>query len=256
MSPLLGDVLPETGREEGAGQPQDVQVGLSLCETGLPDEGTESPAGGRAGLSRPLTRVMSREAAAALMCRLGCRTELLQSRARAKVPTELEGGGQGETLTLEQTSRPAGLSATGSGARARPSRGGALCSGVWGLSLSLSLRRDLLTRQPSDSSAGWRLARGWHVALSAHQSCPAGARASASAEAALDGVPASCPGGLGLGHFRPSGLRPVPEPDGHPVPPRSLWKEPHRRPACSACWGVAPSCPSEPAPCAGRARPP
>lgn len=41
---------------------------------------------------------MSREAAAALMCRLGCRTELLQSRARAKVPTEL-GGGQGETLT-------------------------------------------------------------------------------------------------------------------------------------------------------------
>lgn len=37
----------------------------------------------------PLTRVMSREAAAALMCRLGCRTELLQSRARANVPTEL-----------------------------------------------------------------------------------------------------------------------------------------------------------------------
>lgn len=37
----------------------------------------------------PLTKVMSREAAAALMCRLGCRTELLQSRARAKVPTEL-----------------------------------------------------------------------------------------------------------------------------------------------------------------------
>lgn len=39
--------------------------------------------------SGPLTRVMSREAAAALICRLGCRTELLQSRARAKVPTEL-----------------------------------------------------------------------------------------------------------------------------------------------------------------------
>lgn len=43
--------------------------------------------------SSPLTRVMSREAAAALMCRLGCRTELLQSRARAKVPTELGRGG-------------------------------------------------------------------------------------------------------------------------------------------------------------------
>lgn len=38
---------------------------------------------------QPLTRVMSLEAAAALMCRLGCRTELLQSRARAKVPTDL-----------------------------------------------------------------------------------------------------------------------------------------------------------------------
>ena len=198
--------------------------------------------------------MMSREAAAALMCRLGCRTELLQSRARAKVPTELGGGGQGETLTLEQTSRPAGLSTTGSGARAWPSRGGAFCSGVWGR--SLSLRRALLTRQPLDSSAGRRLARGWHMALSAHQSCPAGARASASAEAALDSAPASCPGGLGLSHVCPSGLRPVPEPDGHPVPPRSLRKEPHRRPACSACWGVAPSCPSEPAPCAGRARPP
>lgn len=37
----------------------------------------------------PLTSVMSREAAAALMWRLGCRTELLQSRARANVPTAL-----------------------------------------------------------------------------------------------------------------------------------------------------------------------
>lgn len=32
---------------------------------------------------------MSREAAAALICKLGCRTELLQSRARANVPTAL-----------------------------------------------------------------------------------------------------------------------------------------------------------------------
>lgn len=38
---------------------------------------------------RLLTRVISREAAAALMCRLGCRMELLQSRALAKVPTAL-----------------------------------------------------------------------------------------------------------------------------------------------------------------------
>lgn len=41
---------------------------------------------------------MSRDAAAALMCRLGCRTELLQSRARAKVPTEL----------AERSTEPAG----------------------------------------------------------------------------------------------------------------------------------------------------
>lgn len=66
----------------------------------------------------PLTRVMSREAAAALMCRLGCRTELLQSRARAKVPTELERstdtdhrgrpsrrGGPDQTWTHESTQR-------------------------------------------------------------------------------------------------------------------------------------------------------
>lgn len=32
---------------------------------------------------------MSRDAAAALICKLGCRTELLQSSARAKVPTAL-----------------------------------------------------------------------------------------------------------------------------------------------------------------------
>lgn len=32
---------------------------------------------------------MSREAAAALICKLGCLTELLQSRARANVPTAL-----------------------------------------------------------------------------------------------------------------------------------------------------------------------
>ena len=36
-----------------------------------------------------LTSVTSREAAAALMCRLGCFTELEQSRARANVPTDL-----------------------------------------------------------------------------------------------------------------------------------------------------------------------
>lgn len=35
------------------------------------------------------TSVMSRDAAAALMCKLGCLTELLQSRALAKVPTAL-----------------------------------------------------------------------------------------------------------------------------------------------------------------------
>lgn len=38
-----------------------------------------------------LTKVMSLEAAAALMWRLGCRTELLQSKALANVPTELWG---------------------------------------------------------------------------------------------------------------------------------------------------------------------
>lgn len=38
----------------------------------------------------PLTNVMSLEAAAALMCRLGWRIELLQSNARANVPTALK----------------------------------------------------------------------------------------------------------------------------------------------------------------------
>lgn len=33
---------------------------------------------------------MSLDAAAALMCKLGCLTELLQSRARANVPTDLK----------------------------------------------------------------------------------------------------------------------------------------------------------------------
>lgn len=37
-----------------------------------------------------LTSVMSREAAAALVCRLGCLTELLQSSALANVPTALQ----------------------------------------------------------------------------------------------------------------------------------------------------------------------
>lgn len=37
-----------------------------------------------------LTSVISLEAAAALICRLGCFTELEQSNARAKVPTDLE----------------------------------------------------------------------------------------------------------------------------------------------------------------------
>lgn len=44
---------------------------------------------------------MSLEAAAALMCRLGCRTELLQSRARANVPTDLQGRGVGEVWERE-----------------------------------------------------------------------------------------------------------------------------------------------------------
>lgn len=37
-----------------------------------------------------LTRVISREAAAALMCKLGCFTELEQSSALANVPTDLK----------------------------------------------------------------------------------------------------------------------------------------------------------------------
>jgi len=37
-----------------------------------------------------LTNVISRDAAAALMWRLGCLTELEQSRARANVPTDLD----------------------------------------------------------------------------------------------------------------------------------------------------------------------
>ena len=36
-----------------------------------------------------LTIVMSLEAAAALICKLGCRTVLVQSKALAKVPTDL-----------------------------------------------------------------------------------------------------------------------------------------------------------------------
>lgn len=49
------------------------------------------------GLAVSLTSVMSLEAAAALMWRLGWRMELLQSRARAKVPTALTWGGQKDT---------------------------------------------------------------------------------------------------------------------------------------------------------------
>lgn len=37
-----------------------------------------------------LTNVISRDAAAALICKLGCFTELEQSNARAKVPTDLK----------------------------------------------------------------------------------------------------------------------------------------------------------------------
>lgn len=37
-----------------------------------------------------VTNVTSRDAAAALMCKLGCFTELEQSKALAKVPTDLE----------------------------------------------------------------------------------------------------------------------------------------------------------------------
>lgn len=36
------------------------------------------------------TNVMSRDAAAALICRLGCFTELEQSKALANVPTDLK----------------------------------------------------------------------------------------------------------------------------------------------------------------------
>lgn len=55
-------------------------------------EGSKGIPGCLGGLGSPLTRVMSREAAAALMCRLGWRMELLQSSARANVPTALGGG--------------------------------------------------------------------------------------------------------------------------------------------------------------------
>lgn len=37
-----------------------------------------------------LTRVISLDAAAALMCKLGCLTVLVQSNALAKVPTDLK----------------------------------------------------------------------------------------------------------------------------------------------------------------------
>lgn len=45
--------------------------------------------------------MISREAAAALMCKLGCLTELLQSRARAKVPTALKEKGKHENNETE-----------------------------------------------------------------------------------------------------------------------------------------------------------
>jgi len=45
--------------------------------------------GVRTNLLIKLTSVTSLDAAAALMCKLGCFTELLQSRALANVPTDL-----------------------------------------------------------------------------------------------------------------------------------------------------------------------
>lgn len=50
----------------------------------------KSPSGTVGWVCVKLTSVISREAAAALMCKLGCLTELLQSNARAKVPTALK----------------------------------------------------------------------------------------------------------------------------------------------------------------------
>ena len=120
------------------------------------------------------------------MCRLGCRTELLQSRARAKVPTELGGGAGRDT---DRWSRQAGGQAGRAGHAQGPRFGclGEECSALE-LGDSACLCRALLMRQPLGSSAGWRLAQGGvvgeHAALSAHQTCPAGARAAASAETA------------------------------------------------------------------------
>ena len=43
---LLGDLLPEMGREKGAGWPQDVQVSLNLCEDGAATPGHREPCPG------------------------------------------------------------------------------------------------------------------------------------------------------------------------------------------------------------------
>ena len=47
---------------------------------------------------KKLTNVTSRDAAAALMCKLGCFTELLQSRALANVPTDLQANRKSYTI--------------------------------------------------------------------------------------------------------------------------------------------------------------
>lgn len=70
-----------------------IRLNMCACEV-CPSRGTRSESINEiiAGVwwAVSLTRVISRLAAAADMCRDGCLTELLQSRARANVPTDLE----------------------------------------------------------------------------------------------------------------------------------------------------------------------
>lgn len=147
---------PEPVRRQGChAGPQRALPWVGPCPGAWPEQTCWALLG-----QRPPTRVMSREAAAALMCRLGCRTELLQSRARAKVPTEL-GGGAGRGRDADRWSRQAG----GQAGHARHAEGPRLgCLGEERSALELGdsacLRRALVPRQPLGSSAGWRPARG------------------------------------------------------------------------------------------------
>lgn len=117
----------------------------------------------------PRTRVMSREAAAALMCRLGCRTELLQSRARAKVPTELgEERADGPPAPGLAQELPAGdrtgrsTACTGDpapppapgGAHRATTRNWSICLSTSGLCASHTLVSSLDWSRPSSSPAG------------------------------------------------------------------------------------------------------